>query len=90
MFPYHFQIDSLYFHVMKGSLLKGKQISSLLLRLQKHKKYDLKQNNSSNMMGQLDLVLATFLFISKWGWNIDLHWYTFSWNLLSQIHFLKI
>ena len=50
---------------MKGSLLKGKQISSLLLRLQKHKKYDLKQNNSSNMMGQLDLVLATFLFISK-------------------------
>ena len=42
MFPYHFQIDSLYFHVMKGSLLKGKQISSLLLRLQKHKKYDQK------------------------------------------------
>ena len=74
MFPYHFQIDSLYFHVMKGSLLKGKQISSLLLRLQKHKKYDLKQNNSSNMMGQLDLVLAT-LYQNEGGIliYIDIH-----------------
>ena len=29
---------------MKGSLLKGKQISSLPLRLLKHKKYDLKKS----------------------------------------------
>ena len=41
---YHVQIDSLYFHIMKGSLLKGKQISSLPLCLQKHKKYDLKKS----------------------------------------------
>ena len=37
MSPYHVQIDSLYFHIMKGSLLKGKQISSLPLLLQKQK-----------------------------------------------------
>ena len=29
---------------MNGSLLKGKQISSLSLRLQKHEKYDLKKS----------------------------------------------
>ena len=39
MSPYHVQIDSLYFHMMKGSLLKGKQISILPLCLQKNKKY---------------------------------------------------
>ena len=39
MSPYHVQIDSPYFHVMQGSLLKGKQISSLPLCLRKHKKY---------------------------------------------------
>ena len=38
MSPYHVQIDSLYFHIMKGSLLKSKQISLLPL----HKKHDLK------------------------------------------------
>ena len=42
MSPYPFQIDSLHFHIMNGSLLKGKQIPSLLLYLQKHKKYDIK------------------------------------------------
>ena len=41
MFPYPIQINSQYFHIMTGSLLKGKQISSLSLRLQKHKKDDL-------------------------------------------------
>ena len=54
MFPYHFQIDSLYFHVMKGSLLKGKQISSLLLRLQKHKKYDQKVWSKTKQFLQYD------------------------------------
>ena len=44
MSSYHVQIDSLYFDIMKGSLLKGKQISSLPLRLLKHKKYDLKKS----------------------------------------------
>ena len=57
--PYHVQIDSLHFHIMKGSLLKGKQISLLPLQLKKHKKYDLKKIHSSNMMGQLDC-LKTF------------------------------
>ena len=33
MSPYHIQIDSLHFHIMKGSLLKGKQISLLPFRL---------------------------------------------------------
>ena len=36
MSPYHVQIDSLYFHVMKCSLLKGKQISLLPLQLKKN------------------------------------------------------
>ena len=38
------------------------------------KKYDLKQNNSSNMMGQLDLVLAT-LYQNEGGIliYIDIH-----------------
>ena len=44
MSPYHVQIDSLYFHVIMGLLLKGKQISSLQLPLQKHKMYDLKKS----------------------------------------------
>ena len=43
MSPYHVQIDSTYFHVMKCSLVKGKQISLLPLCLQKHKKYDPKK-----------------------------------------------
>ena len=44
MSPYHVQIDSLYFHIMKGSLSKGTQIYSLPLSLQKHKNYDLKKS----------------------------------------------
>ena len=44
MSPYHIQINSLYFHIMKGSLLKAKQISLLRLHLQKHKKYDLNKS----------------------------------------------
>ena len=50
---------------MKNSLLEDKQISLLPLCLQKHKKYDLKKVHSSNLTGQLDLVLTAFLFISK-------------------------
>ena len=42
--PYHVQIDSLHFHIMKGSLLKGEKISLLPLQLKKHEKYDLKQS----------------------------------------------
>ena len=38
MSPYHVHIDSIYFHIMKGSLLKGKQIPALPLHLQKHLK----------------------------------------------------
>ena len=44
MSPPQVQINSQYFHIMKGSLVKGKQISLLPLRLQKHKKYDLKKS----------------------------------------------
>ena len=60
MSPYHVQIDSLYFNIMKDLLLQDKQISSLLLPLPKHKKYDLKNSFHSNTAGQLDLVLTTF------------------------------
>ena len=41
--PYHVQIDSLQFLIMKGLLLKGIQKSLFPLLLQKHKKYDLKK-----------------------------------------------
>ena len=58
MSPYHVQIDSLSFYIMKGFLLKSKQISSLPLRLQKHKKYGCKKSHSSNTMGELDLVVT--------------------------------
>ena len=44
MSPHNVQIDSQHFHIMKSSLLKGKQISLLPLQLKKHKKYDLKKN----------------------------------------------
>ena len=56
MSPYHVQIDLLHFHIMKGSLLKSKQISLLQLQLKKHKKYDLKKIHFSNMMEQFDCV----------------------------------
>ena len=41
--PYHVQIDPLYFHIMKSSLLKGKQIYLLPLCLQKQNKCGLKK-----------------------------------------------
>lgn len=44
MSPCHVQIDSLYFHITKGSLLKDKLMSSLPLFLQKYKKYDLRKS----------------------------------------------
>ena len=44
MSPCHVQIDSLYFHIMKASLLTGKQITLSPSCLQKHKRYDLKQS----------------------------------------------
>ena len=48
---------------MNGSLLKGKQISLLPLRLQKHKKYDLKKCIPPIRWGQLDLILTIFVFM---------------------------
>ena len=36
MSPYLVQIDLLYFHIMEGFFLKGRQISSLSFSLQKH------------------------------------------------------
>lgn len=56
-----FRFDSLYCHIMKGLLLKGQQVSSLPLPLQKQK-YNLKKSISPiNMSTQLDLILTNFL-----------------------------
>ena len=67
MSPYHVQIDSLHFHIMKGSLSKGRQISLLPFQLKKHKRHDLKKIHSSNMMGAGGLfenILNEFHFLS--------------------------
>ena len=73
---YHVKIYSLYFHIMKGSLLKGKLISSLPLRLRKHKMYDLK-----NPFPQIGGIVGSrahcfFVYITMRGeywFKIDIH-----------------
>ena len=56
---------------MTGFLLQDKQTSLLPLRLQKHKKYDLKKIYSPSMTGQLVLVLTVFFCLHQRRRNID-------------------
>ena len=68
MFPYHVQIDSLYLHIMKGTLFKGKQISSLSLRLLKHKMYDLRKSIALIRRGSWVLSSPLFcLYLNEQG-----------------------
>ena len=76
MSPYLVQVDSLYLHTIKGSLLKGKQISLLPLRLQKHKNYDLKISTAPIRLGSWISSSRLFGFYENEGGiliKIDIH-----------------
>ena len=81
MSPCRVQIDSLYFHIIKGSLLKDRLMSSLPLFLQKYKKYDLRKSIPPILQGSWILSLLLFCLYRNEGRNIDKNWYTFKFKL---------
>ena len=81
-----------YFQIMKGSLLKGKQISLLWIGLQKHKKYDLKKSIPPIRQGSWILSSLLFCLHRNEGGRgiIGKNWYIFGRNFTLQMYFLTI
>ena len=90
MCPHLVQIDSLYFHIIKGLLLKDKYLHYHFIYIKNSPFLQYGRAVGSHPHWS-SWISSAFLFISKRGWkDIDKNWFAFSRNLTLQMHFLTI